>query len=288
MPWAGDLYSVESDMTRPTILVTGAANVLGYEMVRLLTGTVGANVIIHAPTQIGALNLRKRLIRNGARPGQVDAVAADFTRLSEVAAMARIVKARHRHLDVLINNADGAAPSRRRITEDGNEMTFQVNYLAPYLLTRLLIERLTSAPDARVVYVSTNLHRTVNIDWADPQRRKSYSPAEAYAQSKLALTMFSRSLAAMEPQISAVSINPWATDPLLRGIIGRRRPVTEGAGPIVHLCTTEMPLSSGAYYEQLAIGTPSPLVENHGALGRLWRLSSTLAGLDHARASARV
>ena len=73
--------------------------------------------------------------------------------------------------------------------------------------------------------------------------------------------------------------------PFLRGILGRNRPLTQGAGPVVLWCAAETPLASGAYYEQSAIGTPSPLVDNDGALGRLWQLSATLAGLDRAHVS---
>jgi hypothetical protein len=100
--------------------------------------------------------------------------------------------------------------------------------------------------------------------------------------------MFTRSLAVMEPQINTASVHPWSAEPGLRSILGRRRPVTEGASPVVHLCTTQASLSSGVYYEQFAIGTASPLLENHSALGRLWRLSATLVGLDRVRASTRA
>jgi NAD(P)-dependent dehydrogenase (short-subunit alcohol dehydrogenase family) len=70
--------------TPPTILVTGATGGLGYETARLLANAVGATVVVHGPTQDSALNARNRLIREGVSPAQVQAVAADFTRLSEV------------------------------------------------------------------------------------------------------------------------------------------------------------------------------------------------------------
>jgi NAD(P)-dependent dehydrogenase (short-subunit alcohol dehydrogenase family) len=276
-------------MTRPisrTILVTGATSSLGYETARLLANAAEATVIIHGRTAASALSARMRLIRHGASPGRIEAIAADFTRLSEVAAMARLVKARHRYVDVLVHNADVAAPNARRVTEDGNEVTFQANYLAPYLLTRLLLARIMSSPGGRMVAVSTSLHRIANIDWADPQRRKTYSSVAAYAQSKLALVMFARSLAVLEPQIDTASVDPWSTEPSLRSVLGGRQPAIGDASAVARLCTGEVALSSGGYYEQFSIGTASPLVDNHSALGRLWQLSASLVGLDHAYALA--
>jgi NAD(P)-dependent dehydrogenase (short-subunit alcohol dehydrogenase family) len=196
--------------------------------------------------------------------------------------MARLIRTKYRSIDVLVNNAVTAAPTRRRTTGDGNEVTLQVNYLAPYLLTRLLLDLITSARGGRMIAVSSNLHRTASIDWADPQRRRTYVPTAAYAQSKLALTMFTQSLAVMEPQISTASVNPWIDDTRPRSIYSRtRQPIVENARVVAHLCSTEVPLSSGAYYEQLAIGRWAPLVDNHAALSRLWGLSTTLVGLDH-------
>ena len=93
--------------TPPTILVTGATNVLGYETARVLANTVGANVIVHGPTEIGARNVRTRLIRHGASPGQMEAVSADFTRFSEVAPWHGSSRRDIASIDVLINNGDG-------------------------------------------------------------------------------------------------------------------------------------------------------------------------------------
>src|SRR6185369_7862482 len=95
----------------------------------------GATVIVHGPTIRSAEDAVIRLVKGGADPARLDLAAADFSRLSEVADMARRLSARYDRIDVLINNAGIAGPARRIVTVDGNELTFQVNYLAPCLLT---------------------------------------------------------------------------------------------------------------------------------------------------------
>lgn len=100
--------------------------------------------------------------------------------------------------------ADGADP----LKTDGNKLTFQVNYLSHYLLTRLLMDRLTVSGNSRVINLSSVLHLTANLNWSDPQRTKSYSPVPVYAQSKLAMSMFARSLSTKEPRVNAVSVHP--------------------------------------------------------------------------------
>ncbi|PBC95256.1 NAD(P)-dependent dehydrogenase (short-subunit alcohol dehydrogenase family) [Streptomyces sp. Ag82_O1-15] len=135
---------------------------------------------------------------------------ADFTHLDEVESLASLVVAQHPHLDVLVNNAGIAAPERHTVTTDGNEIAFQVNFLAHYLLTCLLEPALTSDPGGRVVNVSSSLHRTANIQWSDPNRARRYSRLAAYAQSQLALTVF-----AADPRVTALSVHPGVCDTAL-------------------------------------------------------------------------
>ena len=98
-----------------------------------------------------------RLVKDGAEPLRLNLVVADFTRLGEVAGLADALAATLPALDVLVNNAAVPAPERRTYTHDGQELTFQVNYLAPYLLTTKLVPRLASA-GGRVINVSSLRH----------------------------------------------------------------------------------------------------------------------------------
>jgi NAD(P)-dependent dehydrogenase (short-subunit alcohol dehydrogenase family) len=207
-------------------------------------------------------------------------VAADFGRLDDVTAMARGVSARHDHIDVLVHNAAIAGPQRWSVTENGNEVTFQVNYLAPYLLTRLLTPQLRAAR-GRMVAVSSTLHRGGDINWADPLRTKFYSPVAAYAQSKLALTMFARAVAHEQVGITAVSVRLGVVEARLQHINSRFAASVDGAAAVLaRLSLPEVEVRNGAFYDGLFPAPPAPLVDNPHATDRLWRLSTLFVGQE--------
>lgn len=257
-----------------TVLVTGATSGIGYEAARLLAER-GATVLVHGRTAEEARAATDRLIATaGIKTAQLCAYAADFTRLDEVEAMARRVIEAHPHLDVLVNNAGLAAPERHTITADGNEIAFQVNFLAHYLLTCLLEPALTTDPGGRVINVSSSLHRTGNIQWSDPNRTKRYSRLAAYAQSQLALTVF-----AADPRVTAVSVHPGvcATD-LLPLYAHEGVPAAEGAAHVVRLCDPAVEIVNGAYYDRDTRVDPAPAATENRSVQRLNKLASLLVG----------
>lgn len=177
---------------------------------------------------------------------------------------------------MLVNNA--AIPGPQSRTVDGNELTFQVNYLAAFLLTRLLTPQL-SAAHGRVVTVSSTLHRTGNINWSDPQRHKLYSPVAAYAQSKLALSMFARAIAIGQANITAVSVHPGiVTTDMLPMHAKTGAPVADAAAVVAELSRPDTDVVNGAYYDGFSPAHPAPLVDNDEAVLRLWKLTTRLVG----------
>lgn len=180
----------DTTLSTRTVLITGATSGIGYETARQLAER-GTTVLLHGRTAEESRAAADRLITTaGIDAGQLCTYAADFARSDEVETLSRKVFAEHPHLDVLVNNAGMAAPERHTVTADGNEIAFQVNFLAHYPLTCLLEPALTSDPGGRVVNVSSALHRTASIQWSDPNRTRRYSRLAAYAQSQLALTVF--------------------------------------------------------------------------------------------------
>jgi NAD(P)-dependent dehydrogenase (short-subunit alcohol dehydrogenase family) len=149
-------------------------------------------------------------------------------------------------------------------------------------LTRLLWGPLTSTAGSRVVNVSSMLHRSGHIHWGDLGYTARYSPVAAYAQSKLALTLFTKGLAEYgQSGPQAVAVHPGLVKTPVLQMYGRvADPVGEGANAVVHLATPGVVLDNGGFYNRLSPARPAPLVQDRKAVGRLWKLSARLTALD--------
>lgn len=258
-------------------LVTGATDGIGYETALRLAKD-GAAVIVHARTARRGEETVERMVKEGADPRQLTTAVADFADLAQVRTMAAEVAAKHPGLDLLVNNAGMAGPERRTLTDEGNEVTWQVNYLAHFLLTRLLAASLAARANSRVVNVSSSLHRTGNIDWTDIARARRYSRVAVYAQSQLALTVFAKALA--ERGQTAVSVHPGTIETRLLPLYGSTgRPVGEGAAAVLNLCHPGHAIDNGAYYDHLTVTTPGPGALDQRSPRRLWNLSTALTDL---------
>jgi NAD(P)-dependent dehydrogenase (short-subunit alcohol dehydrogenase family) len=260
-------------------LVTGASSGLGLEIARRLAAQ-RATVVLHARTADLGEQTKQDLVAGGADPSRLHVVAADFTSLTEVAATATRVGLEHPRLDLLVNNAGVFASDTRTTTADGHEVTFQVNYLAPYLLTRMLWAPLTAAPGSKILNVSSSLHRGGRLHWGDVESAKRYSAVAAYAQSKLALTLFTKAAAVRGGTgLIAASVHPGvlATDMLRRYTRDAGRPAAEGAEVVLHLASSL--IEDGGYYEGMAATLPNTLVNDQSSVDRLWKLSARLVGL---------
>jgi retinol dehydrogenase 14 len=174
------------------VLVTGGTGGIG-KATAIGLAALGARVGItgrdRARTEAAAAGI-------GAAPGSpaVDAFAADMSAQAGVRRLAAQVAGAYPRLDVLVNNVGGFW-AHRRLTADGLERTFALNHLAPFLLTSLLLDRLTASAPARVVTVSSGAHASGRIDFDDLQGERDYSGQRAYGQSKLANVMFTYELA---------------------------------------------------------------------------------------------
>ncbi|WP_405477155.1 SDR family NAD(P)-dependent oxidoreductase [Streptomyces sp. NBC_00009] len=277
----------DATLSSRTLLVTGATSGIGLETARQLAER-GATVLLHGRTAEEARAAADRLVATaGIDADRLCTVGADFTRLDEVETLAARVVAEHPHLDVLVNNAGMAAPERHTITADGNEIAFQVNFLAHYLLTCLLEPALTLGspllersrelgenPGGRVVNVSSSLHRTGSIQWSDPNRARRYSRLAAYAQSQLALTVF-----AADPRVTAVSVHPGVCDTALLPLYAHDGVTpTEGAAHVVRLCDPSVEIVNGAYYDRAERVDPAPAATEDRTVKRLNKLADLLVG----------
>jgi NAD(P)-dependent dehydrogenase (short-subunit alcohol dehydrogenase family) len=171
-----------------TILVTGSTDGIGLETARMLA-SLGHRVLLHGRNP-AKLEKVERTLSELSGAGSVESYVADLSRMDDVEALARTVAERHVKLDVLINNA-GIFRTPKPITQDGLDVRFAVNTIAPYLLTQRLLPLLGAS--SRVINLSSAAQTPVDPDAL--AGRVALSDFEAYAQSKLALTMWSRNMA---------------------------------------------------------------------------------------------
>ena len=262
-------------------LVTGATNGIGHGVARRLLAE-GMTVIVHGPTAEQVEGARERLLSAGLPVERIKTEVADFRSLRAVAELAARVEARHSSLDLLVNNAAVAGTDTRVLTEDGHEVTHQVNYLAPYLLTRALWVPLCLHRQGRVVNVSSTLHLTGNFNWGDLDRAKNYSRTAAYAQSKLQLTMFTRAAAvAAGAQLTTISVHPGVIASGLLPLYARNgAPIAEGAETVARLCLPATAVQDGAYYDGATQAPVAALVNDERAVARLWKATAKAVDFD--------
>jgi len=175
-------------MTQKTILITGATDGIGLEAAKRLAAH-GHNLLLHGRS-LEKMNHAKTMVVAVDGSAQVDTFLADMTRMSDVEALAQKVTEHYPQLDALINNA-GVFNTPVRVSDEGLDVRFAVNTIAPYLLTKRLLPLLGSA--GRVVNVSSAAQAPVDLRALAGE--VELDDMGAYAQSKLAITMWSRSLA---------------------------------------------------------------------------------------------
>jgi NAD(P)-dependent dehydrogenase (short-subunit alcohol dehydrogenase family) len=191
----------------PAVLITGATSGLGRYLARELAGS-GWQVLAHGRDPARVAELAAEL-GGGARDlgGGARGYVADLAELGQVRDLAAEIRAQVPRLDVLVNNAGigfGAPGQGRQVSADVYELRFAVNYLAPVLLTRLLVPLLTASAPSRVVNVGSL--GQVPFDPADAGFEHGYSGVDAYRRSKLALAAFTFGLAG-ELEAAGVTVN---------------------------------------------------------------------------------
>jgi len=187
-----DMQQMALPMADKVVLITGGTEGIG-KATAIGLASLGARVGITGRDRARAEQAADD-IRVASGNLAVDAFAADMTSQAEVRQLAIAILDTYPQLEVLVNNVGGFW-AHRYPTADGLERTFALNYLAPFLLTNLLLDRLTASAPARVVTVSSSVQAAGRIDFNDLQGTRNYSGQRAYSQSKLATVMFTNELA---------------------------------------------------------------------------------------------
>jgi NAD(P)-dependent dehydrogenase (short-subunit alcohol dehydrogenase family) len=184
--------TLNNTMQGKICMVTGANSGIG-KATALGLAQMGASVVMvcrdRAKGEAAQSEIKTKSGNNG-----VDLLLADLSSQQSIHQLVENFKQYYTQLHVLINNA-GVFMLTRRATPDGLEMTFAVNYLAPFLLTNLMLDVLKASTPARIVNISSGAHEAGYIKMDDLQAEKHYRPMRAYGQSKLALLLFTNELA---------------------------------------------------------------------------------------------
>lgn len=186
---------------KKTILLTGATDGIGLETAKRLA-SAGHTLLIHGRNAAKLSGVAADLANSNAR---IETYIADMSDLSAVRAMATEIASKHQHLDVIINNA-GIFKTPSPVLPNGQDVRFVVNTLAPYVLTQMLLPLMNAS--GRVVNLSSAAQAPVNL--AALKGEAQLADMDAYAQSKLAITMWSQSLATTLGNNSplVIAVNP--------------------------------------------------------------------------------
>ncbi|MET0700946.1 MAG: SDR family NAD(P)-dependent oxidoreductase [Mycobacterium sp.] len=277
-------------MTGRTIVITGASDGLGAAAAERLTRS-GENVVVvgRSPQKTEAV----------AKPLDADYFIADFADLTQVRELANQLLSRYPRIDVLANNAGGIMSPQRVTTVDGHEKTFQVNHLAPFLLTTLLLDRLIEGR-ATVINTSSVGNRLFgHIDITDLDHEREYKAQKAYGDAKLANILFTKELhrryhsagistAAFHPGPVASNFGAESESGLLKfvyhsplkgiALIGPEK----GSDQLVWLAssTPGVDWTSGEYYAKHKPGRPNKQAHDSVLAEQLWERSLDMVAIQ--------
>ncbi|MGH3326519.1 MAG: SDR family NAD(P)-dependent oxidoreductase [Streptomycetales bacterium] len=267
------------------VLITGATAGLGRCVAHEVAKGRGV-VLVHGRDR-ARCEAVAREIRDLTGNGHVTPYVADLASLADVRALAERVRADHHRLDVLVNNAGigggPRGPARRELSRDGHELRFAVNYLAHYLLTRLLLPLLEASAPSRVVNVASV--GQAPIDFAEVMLERHYEPFRAYAQSKLAQIISTFDLAEQLAAggVTGVTVNclhpaTLMDTKMVAEWFGRTASsVEEGAAATLRLITApELEGVTGRYFDGVREARAHDQAYDREARARLRRLSEEL------------
>ena len=279
----------EDSTEQRVIVVTGANAGIGKEMVRQLAEQGHHVVAVSRSREKGERALDE--VRAAVPSATIDLVQGDLSTIAGVKALAETLLAQYPRIHVLINNA-GVWMTKRELNADGLEMTYMVNHMAPFILSNLLLDRLSESAPARIVNVNAGLYAMGEANLEQVPTGENFHRFKTYMHSKMCNMLATMELArriegngvtvnALHPGVIrtnlGVSSGPMGW--LLRVIKLFWTSPEEGAKPVVRLATDPaLEGVSGKYFE---VYKEKPLVDaaqDRDASRRLWELSEATAG----------
>ena len=274
-------------MSRRVCIVTGANSGIGKETARGLA-RLGATVVLACRSRERGEAARREIHSETDNPN-LSVMELDLASQASVRSFAKAFAAAHPQLHVLVNNA-GIYAARRRLTVDGIESTFAVNYLSHFLLTNLLLEALRRSAPSRIVSVSSEANQMGTIEFDDLGRARRWSGLRAYAQSKLAQVLFTFELSPRlrGTGVTANCVHPggvrtnWARGGgLMRVGYWLAWPFllspAAGADTVLYAASSpDVNGVSGEYFIKRKPADPNPIARDPDVARRLWDISESL------------
>lgn len=271
-------------ISNQVILITGATDGLGKAVAHSFAEK-GASLILHGRNPEKGEKVLEE-IRAQSGNNKLVYYNADLASLNDVRKLADTILSSHQQLDILINNAGiggGGQNSERQISNDGYELRFAVNYLAPFLLTHQLLPLLMKSEPSRIINIASGAQQP--LDFTDLMVENNYSSSRAYAQSKLALIMFTFTLAEKlkEHAICVNCLHPASmmnTKMVIEGGGAPATTVSEGADNVLYVATRpDTEKIRGFYFNHRYPEYADDQAYDRDARDRLYQLSTELAGL---------
>ena len=230
------------------ILLTGATDGIGLETAKLLAAQ-GHHLLIHGRSE-NKLRETKKTLTNNSSNAKIESYCADLSTFEDIKLMTQAILNAHTSIDIIINNA-GVFNTPQPITHNGLDARFVVNTIAPYIITEALLPLLTD--HGRVINLSSAAQASINLEAL--QGKQTINEAfQAYAQSKLAITIWSQEIArALKPEQVMVAVNPGsllASKMVKEGFGVEGNDLSIGADILLRAAlSTEFANASGRYFD---------------------------------------
>jgi len=282
------------DLSGKTVVFTGGTDGMGRIGVERFA-EMGANIFLFGRSQ-GKTERVAGEIKAKFPAAQITTVMCDLSDLNNVRSAAQEVLEQCDSIHYLINCA-GINANERKLTVDGFEVNFAVNYLGPFLLTELLLERLVATPSSRIIQLASATQHVAKLNFDDLQLEENWSLLKAYAQAKLYLIMHTRDLGKRLQGTSCTinTLNPGyiksnltrdakGVAVLFMALFGRLAAPTWVGGEriLAAALSKDFAAQSGSFIYEDEIISPNPLALNDASVEKLMKITRDMTGLSES------